>query len=113
MVRIWRQAGLKVPQKQQKRRRLWLNDTASMLLRPIRRNHVWSYDFVHERTHYGRSYRSLVVIDEFTRECLALKAARKLNSDEVVHTLTELFRCQGKPEYVRSDNGASVHRTGC
>ena len=104
--RIWRQAGLKVPQKQQKRRRLWLNDTASMRLRPIRRNHVWSYDFAHEPTLDGRSCRILVVIDEFTRECLALKAARKLNSDEVIHTLTELFCCQGKPEYVRSDNGA-------
>jgi transposase InsO family protein len=104
--RIWRQTGLKVPQKQQKRRRLWLNDTASIRLRPIRRNHVWSYDFVHERTHDGRSYRILVIIDEFTRECLALKAARKLNSDAVIHTLTELFCCKGKPEYIRSDNGA-------
>jgi len=67
---------------------------------------VWSYDFVHERTHDGRSYRILVIIDEFTRECLALKAARKLNSDAVIFTLTELFCCEGKPEYIRSDNGA-------
>ena len=104
--RIWRQAGLKVPQKQQKGRRLWLNDTASIRLRPVRRNHVWSYDFVHERTHDGRAYRILVVIDEFTRECLALKAERKLTSDEVIHTLTELFCSKGKPEYIRSDNGA-------
>ena len=81
---------------------MWLNDTASIRLRPIRRNHVWSYDFVHERTHADRSYRILVIIDEFTRECLALKAARKLNSDEVIHTLTELFCCKGKPEYIRS-----------
>ena len=65
-----------------------------------------SYDFVHERTHDGRSYRILVIIDEFTRECLALKAPRKLNSDTVIHTLTELFCCKGKPEYIRSDNGA-------
>lgn len=91
---------------QQKKRRLWLNDTASIRLRPVRSNHVWSYDFVHERTHDGRSYRILVVIDEFTRECLALNAARKLNSDEVIHTLTDLFCCKGKPEYIRSDNGA-------
>ncbi len=104
--RIWHQAGLKVPQKQQRRRRLWLNDTASIRLSPIRRNHVWSYDFVHDRTHDGRSYRILVVIDEFTRECLALKVARKLNSDDVIHTLTELFCSKGKPEYIRSDNGA-------
>jgi putative transposase len=104
--RIWRQARLKVPQKQQKRRRLWLNDTASVRLRPVRSNHVWSYDLVHDRTHDGRPYRILVVIDEFTRECLALRVAHKLNNDEVIHTLTELFCCKGKPEYVRSDNGA-------
>jgi putative transposase len=73
--RVSEQAGLKVPQKQQKRRRLWLNDTASIRLRPVRSNHVWSYDFVHERTHDGRSYRILVVIDELTRECLVLKPA--------------------------------------
>ena len=104
--RIWRQEGLKVPQKQQKRRRLWLNDTASIRLRPVRRNHVWSYDFVHDRTHDGRSYRILVIIDEFTRECLALNAARKWGGDEVIHTLTELFCTRGRPEYIRSDNGA-------
>ena len=104
--RIWRQEGLKVPQKQQKRRRLWLNDTASIRLRPIRRNHVWSYDFVHDRTHDGRAYRILVIIDEFTRECLALEMARKLNSDDVIHALTELFCRKGRPEYIRSDNGS-------
>jgi putative transposase len=106
--RIWRQEGLKVPQKQQKRRRLWLNDTASIRLRPVRRNHVWSYDFVHDRTHDGRSYRILVIIDEFTRECLALNVSRKWCSDEVIHTLTELFCTKGKPEYIRSDNGAEL-----
>jgi putative transposase len=77
---------------------LWLNDTANIRLRPIRRNHVWSYDFVHERTRDGRTYRILVIIDEFTRECIALKAARNPNSDEVIHILTELFCCKGKTE---------------
>ena len=104
--RIWRQEGLKVPQKQQKRRRLWLNDTASTRLRPVRENHVWSYDFVHDRTHDGRAYRILVVIDEFTRECLAMVCARRLNSDAVIHALTELFCSRGRPQYIRSDNGA-------
>lgn len=104
--RIWRQEGLRVPQKQQKRRRLWLNDTASIRLRPVRKNHVWSYDFVHDRTHDGRAYRILVVIDEFSRECLAMECARRLNSDAVIHTLTELFCTHGAPEYIRSDNGA-------
>jgi transposase InsO family protein len=78
--RIWRQEGLKVPQTQQKRRRLWLNDTASIRLRPVRKNHVWSYDFEHDRTHDGRAYRILVVIDEFTRECLAIVCARRLSA---------------------------------
>jgi putative transposase len=67
---------------------------------------VWSYDFVHERTRDGRSYRIFVVIGEFTRECLALKVACNLTSCEVIHTLTQLFCCKGKPEYIRLDNGA-------
>jgi putative transposase len=104
--RIWRQEGLKVPQQQQKRRRLWLNDTASIRLRPMRKNHVWSYDFVHDRTYEGKAYRILVVIDEFTRECLSMVCARRLNADAVIHTLTELFCNHGTPEYIRSDNGA-------
>ncbi len=109
--RIWRQTGLKVPQKQQKRRRLWLNDTASIRLRPVRRNHVWSYDFVHERTHDGRPYRILMIIDEFTRECLALNVARKLNNDEVIHTLTELFCTKASPNtYVRITERSSPQK---
>jgi putative transposase len=94
-----------VPQKQQRRRRLWLDDTATTSLRPIRRNHVWSYDFVHERTHGDRTYRILLIIDEFTRECLALTVARKLASDEVIHALTDLFCSRGRQEYIRSENG--------
>lgn len=104
--RIWRREGPKVPHKQQKRRRLWLNDTASIRLRPERKNHVWSYDFVHDRTHDGKAFRTLVVIDEFTRECLAMVCARKLNADAVIYTLAELFCSRGVPEYIRSDNGA-------
>src|SRR5262249_14129100 len=78
--RIWRREGLKVPAKQKPRGRLWLNDGSCIRLRPLHRNHVWSYDFVEARTHDGRSLRLLVLIDEFTRECLAIRVARRLNS---------------------------------
>jgi hypothetical protein len=74
--RIWRREGLKVPAKQKPRGRLWLNDGSCIRLRPERRNHVWSYDFVEARTHDGRSVRLLTLIDEFTRECLAIRATR-------------------------------------
>ena len=93
--RIWRQEGLKVPQKQPKRGRLWLNDGSCIRLRPCWRNHVWSYDFVMARTHDGRAFRILVIIDEFTRECLALVVARQLRSDDVMYCLAELFVDRG------------------
>ncbi len=104
--RIWRQEGLKVPQKQPKRGRLWLNDGSCVRLRPTHRNHVWSYDFVAERTHDGRPLRILTVIDEYSRECLALVVERKLRSDDVLCCLTELFVRHGAPEHIRSDNGS-------
>src|ERR1700733_14259342 len=77
--RIWRREGLKVPQKQKPRGRLWLNDGSCVRLRPTHRNHVWSYDFVEAQTHDGRSVRLLVMLDEFTRECLTIRVARRLN----------------------------------
>ena len=70
--RIWRQEGLKVPKKQPKRGRMWLNDGSCIRLRPTHRNHVWSYDFVMDRTHNGRPIKILTVIDEYSRECLAI-----------------------------------------
>lgn len=82
--RIWRREGLKVPQKQPKRGRLWLNDGSCIRLRPERPNHVWSYDFIEGRTHNGRKFRMLNIIDEFTRECMAIRVARKLNSTDVI-----------------------------
>ena len=82
--RIWRREGLKVPRKQPKRSRLWLADGSCIRLRPQRRNHVWSYDFVEDRTHDGRKYRMLNVIDEFTHECLAIRVARKLKAIDVI-----------------------------
>lgn len=103
--RIWRREGLKVPAKQPRRKRLWLNDGSCIRLRPERPNHVWSYDFVEDRTHDGRKYRMLNVIDEFTRECLAIRIDRKLNSTAVIDVLSDLFILRGPPGYVRSDNG--------
>ena len=103
--RIWRQEGLKVPQKQPKRSRLWLNDGSCIRLRPTHRNHVWSYDFVMCRTHDGRRVRLLTVLDEFTRECLAILVERKLRAADVLACLAELFIERGPPEHIRSDNG--------
>ena len=103
--RLWRREGLKVPQKQPPRRRLWLNDGSCVRLRPSYRDHVWSYDFVQSRTHDGRSFRLLTVMDEYTRECLAIDVARRLTSEEVLERLSDLFICRGVPAYLRSDNG--------
>ena len=103
--RIWRREGLKVPQKQPKRGRLWLNDGSCVRKRPEYRNHVWAYDFVQGRTHNGKAFRILTVIDEYTRECLALKVERKLKSIDVIDTLADLFILKGVPSYIRSDNG--------
>jgi putative transposase len=105
VYRIWRREGLKVPQKQPKRGRLWLNDGSCIRLRPEREGHVWSYDFVQDRTQDGRAFRMLTVIDEYTRRCLAIVVAPKLNADEVLHCLTDLFTLHGPPEHIRSDNG--------
>ena len=105
VARIWRREGLKVPAKQPKRGRLWLNDGSCIRLRPEYPNHVWSYDFVEDRTHDGRKYRMLNVIDEFTRECLAIRINRKLKSTDVIDVLSDLFIMRGVPTHVRSDNG--------
>lgn len=104
--RIWRREGLKVPQKQPKKGRLWLNDGSCVRLRAERPNHVWSYDFVQDRTHDGRVFRTLNIIDEFTREALVIRVKRRLNSTDVVDALTDLFILRGPPEFIRSDNGA-------
>lgn len=103
--RLWRQEGLKVPPKQPKRGRLWLNDGSCVRLRAEYVNHVWSYDFVHHRTEDGRAFRTLNVLDEFGRECLAIRVKRKLNSTDVIDVLTDLFILRGVPAYIRSDNG--------
>jgi putative transposase len=105
VYRIWRREGLKVPMKQPKRGRLWLADGSCVRLRSMHRNHVWSYDFVQDRTPDGKPFRMLVVIDEYTRECLAIEVDRKLNSQRVLDMLADLFVAHGPPEHIRSDNG--------
>ncbi|EIM28572.1 integrase family protein [Microvirga lotononidis] len=102
--RIWRREGLKVPAKQPKRGRLWLNDGSCIRLRAERPNHVWSYDFVEDRTHDGRKYRMLNVVDEFTHECLAIRVNRKLKAVDVIDVLSDLFILRGVPGHIRSDN---------
>ena len=89
--RLWRREGLKVRYKKRKLGRLWFNDGSCIRLRPQHRNHVWSYDFVHERTYDGRAFRTLNVIDEYSRECLMIRVKRKLNSFDVIDVLTDLF----------------------
>ena len=103
--RIWRREGLKVPAKQSKQGRIWLADGSCIRLRAERPNHVWSYDFVEDRTHEGRKYRMLNLIDEFTHECLAIWVDRKLKSADVIDVLSDQFMLRGVPEHVRSDNG--------
>lgn len=104
--RLWRREGLKVPYKQPKRRRLWFNDGSCVRLRASEKDHVWSYDFVMARTHDGRPFRILAVLDEYTRECLAIDVERRMNHKTVLDRLAELFVHRGTPEYIRSDNGS-------
>jgi transposase InsO family protein len=103
--RIWRKEGLKVPQKQPKRGRLWLNDGTCIRLRPEYKDHVWSYDSVADRTTNGKVFRMLNIIDEFTRECLSITGNRKIRAQDVIDALFNLFIVKGIPEHIRSDNG--------
>ena len=103
--RLWRQEGLKVPQRQPKRKRLWLNDGSCVRLRPRYTNHVWSYDFMADRTSDGRALKLLTIIDEYSRECLAIDVSRHITSEDVLERLAQLFMERGIPRYLRSDNG--------
>jgi len=102
--RIWRQEGLKVPKKQPRRGRLWLNDGSCLRLRPGWPNHVWSYDFVADRTSDGRPLKMLTVVDEYTRKCLAIDVERRADSMSVLERLAAPFIERGTPDYLRSDN---------
>lgn len=104
--RIWREEGLKVPQRQKKRGRLYLNDGSAIRLRPCWENHVWSYDFVAERLSSGKKIRMLTVIDEYTRKCLAIHVGYALKSDDVLDVISDLFVTEGLPDFIRSDNGS-------
>jgi len=104
--RIWREEGLKLPKKQSKRRRLWLNDGSCIRLRPEHENHVWSYDFVEDKTYNGKKLRFLNIIDEHTKECLASIPKRSWRNTDIIEVLSGLMVTKGSPEYLRSDNGS-------
>lgn len=104
--RLWKQEHMQVPTKQRKRRRLpGKSANGCVRHKPTHRNHVWSYDFVMDRTEDGRQLKLLVVIDEYTRECLAIEAARSFTARDVKLTLGYLFAIRGAPQHIRSDNG--------
>lgn len=105
VYRIWRQEGLKVPKKQRKRARLWLADGSTVRLRPEHKNHVWSYDFVMDRTRDGRVLKILTIVDDFSRQCMAIEVKRSFTSWDVIDVLTKLFVEHGCPKFIRSDNG--------
>jgi transposase InsO family protein len=106
--RIWRREGLKVPKKQRPRGRLWFNDGSCVRLRPQHRHHVWSYDFVHHTTEDGRSLRLMTLVDEFSRQCLAIQVGRRLNGMDVIETLADAMLEHGIPMHIRSDNGPEM-----
>jgi len=105
--RLWREVGLKVPQKQPKRGRLWLDNGSIVRSKPSFPNHFWSYDFVQDRTQIGVKFRILNVMDEFTRKCLAVKVARSLTSHHVIEVLTALFIDRGVLVHIRSVVGSN------
>ncbi|MCP4905930.1 MAG: transposase [bacterium] len=109
--RIWRQEGLKVPKEQPKRGRLWLGDGSSIRRRAEHRNHVWSYDFVSDRTHDGRPLQMWTMVGEYTRGCLAIDVERRFDSENVLEGLTDLFTTRGAPTCIRSDNGSEFTAT--
>ncbi len=104
--RIWREEGLKLPKKQIKKRRLWLNDGSCIRLRPEYRNHVWSYDFVEDKTYNKKKVRFLNILDEHSRECIASIPRRSWRNNDVIEALSKLMILKGCPEYLRSDNGS-------
>jgi len=106
--RIWCREGLKIPKKQPKRRRLWLTDGSCIRLRPEYPNHVWAYDFVQDRTHDGKAFRMLTIVDEYSRECLDIVVERKLNSLDVIDAVADLMSQRGVPAHIRSDNGPEL-----
>jgi len=105
IYRLWKKEGLKVPQKKRKRRRLGHSDNGIARRRAEHKDHVWAWDFIHDRTEDGRAIKWLSIVDEFTRECLCLEVARGMTSGDVIDLLIELFHTRGLPKHIRSDNG--------
>jgi transposase InsO family protein len=105
VYRLWRREGLKVPQKKRKRRGLGMSENACHCRRAERKDHVWTWDFIYDRTTSGSALKWLSIVDEWTRECLCLKVARHVTSEDVIDALAELFAMRGVPAHVRSDNG--------
>lgn len=105
VYRLWRREGLKVPRKQRKKRRLGTSANGCRRQRSERKNHVWAWDFMHDRTSDGRPLKWLTIVDEYTRECLALRVGRSIKAQDAIDVLVELFAMHGVPEHLRSDNG--------
>jgi putative transposase len=105
VYRLWRREGLKVPVKKRKKRRLGKSENGCVHRRAEHRDHVWCWDFVFDHTTSGSQLKWLSIVDEYTRECLALKVARSITSEDVIDTLAELFGMRGVPKCIRSDNG--------
>jgi len=105
VYRLWRREGLKVPNKKRKRRRLGTSANGCQRRRAEHKDHVWCWDFVFDRTASGSLLKWLSIVDEHTRECLALKVDRSITSEDVIDTLAELFAMRGVPGHIRSDNG--------
>jgi putative transposase len=103
--RIWREEGLQLPQRHKKRRRLYHKGASIIRLRPTHPNHVWSIDFVHDKLDSGRSYKILTVLDEYTRQALAVAVRTRMGAEDVLEALYPLLLRHGTPEYIRSDNG--------
>ena len=105
VYRLWKQEGLKVPKKTRKKRRLGHSDNSCVRRRAEHKDHVWTWDFIHDRTTGGRSLKWFAITDEYTRECLALEVDRSITADKVIDVLTSSFLTRGVPTHIRSDNG--------
>jgi len=103
--RLWREEGLKVPDRQRKRRRLGDAEDSCTRRRAEHKDHVWSYDFVMDLTEDGRRLKMMPVVDEYSRECLTIEVERSIRAEDVVEILASLFRQRGEPAFIRSDNG--------
>jgi putative transposase len=105
IYRLWRREGFKVPRKSHKKRRLGHSGNSCVRLRAEHANHVWAWDFIHDRTMAGQPLKWFAITDEYTRECLALEVDRGLSAERVLDVLTSLFFTRGVPRHIRSDNG--------